>query len=215
VTGIGHQSQRSGRQAAGEFDDHEQRGQRKGEAQDFAAGASAVVMAPVTVVIVGGWSAGVATVSFMLVRVMPMPGGPVLVLVHRSRISRLVFAGQRVKPARRSSGRRASANSWPALGSDGWRRAVSGTGLCSLTICARMKLSVVIPVCNEADNVGPLAREIQAALADHRPFEIIFVDDRRLAPPAFRKSACWSTPSAVVKARRSVQACKRRAPNGS
>jgi dolichol-phosphate mannosyltransferase len=40
-----------------------------------------------------------------------------------------------------------------------------------------MKLSVVIPVCNEADNVGPLAQEIQAALAKHRPFEIIFVDD--------------------------------------
>jgi dolichol-phosphate mannosyltransferase len=40
-----------------------------------------------------------------------------------------------------------------------------------------MKLSVVIPVCNEAENVGPLAQEIQAALADHRPFEIIFVDD--------------------------------------
>jgi dolichol-phosphate mannosyltransferase len=40
-----------------------------------------------------------------------------------------------------------------------------------------MNLSVVIPVCNEAENVGPLAREIQAALADHRPFEIIFVDD--------------------------------------
>jgi len=40
-----------------------------------------------------------------------------------------------------------------------------------------MKLSVVIPVCNEADNVGPLAQEIQAALAPHRPFEIIFVDD--------------------------------------
>lgn len=44
-------------------------------------------------------------------------------------------------------------------------------------IRALMKLSVVIPVCNEADNVGPLAREIQVALADHRPFEIIFVDD--------------------------------------
>jgi dolichol-phosphate mannosyltransferase len=44
-------------------------------------------------------------------------------------------------------------------------------------LSARMKLSVVIPVCNEADNVGPLAREIQAALAQHRPFEIIFVDD--------------------------------------
>lgn len=44
-------------------------------------------------------------------------------------------------------------------------------------IRARMKLSVVIPVCNEAENVGPLAREIKAALADHQPFEIIFVDD--------------------------------------
>jgi dolichol-phosphate mannosyltransferase len=40
-----------------------------------------------------------------------------------------------------------------------------------------MNLSVVIPVCNEAENVGPLAREVQAALQGHRPFEIIFVDD--------------------------------------
>jgi glycosyltransferase involved in cell wall biosynthesis len=40
-----------------------------------------------------------------------------------------------------------------------------------------MKLSVVIPVCNEAENVQPLAREIQVALAAHQPFEIIFVDD--------------------------------------
>jgi dolichol-phosphate mannosyltransferase len=40
-----------------------------------------------------------------------------------------------------------------------------------------MKMSVVIPVCNEAENVGPLAREIQVALEGHRPFEIIFVDD--------------------------------------
>jgi len=40
-----------------------------------------------------------------------------------------------------------------------------------------MKISVVIPVCNEADNVEPLAREIQAALAGHRPFEIVYVDD--------------------------------------
>lgn len=47
----------------------------------------------------------------------------------------------------------------------------------SAIIRAGMKLSVVIPVCNEADNVGPLAREIQAALTTHRPFEIIFVDD--------------------------------------
>lgn len=40
-----------------------------------------------------------------------------------------------------------------------------------------MKISVVIPVCNEADNVEPLAREVQAALAAHRPFEIVYVDD--------------------------------------
>jgi dolichol-phosphate mannosyltransferase len=40
-----------------------------------------------------------------------------------------------------------------------------------------MKMSVVIPVCNEAENVGPLAREILQALQQHRPFEIIFVDD--------------------------------------
>lgn len=40
-----------------------------------------------------------------------------------------------------------------------------------------MKVSVVIPVCNEADNVEPLAREVQAALAGHRPFEIVYVDD--------------------------------------
>jgi dolichol-phosphate mannosyltransferase len=40
-----------------------------------------------------------------------------------------------------------------------------------------MKLSVVIPACNEVDNVQPLAREIQLALAAHRPFEIILVDD--------------------------------------
>lgn len=40
-----------------------------------------------------------------------------------------------------------------------------------------MKISVVVPVCNEAGNVGPLAQEICAALELHRPFEIIFVDD--------------------------------------
>lgn len=40
-----------------------------------------------------------------------------------------------------------------------------------------MKISVVIPVCNEAENVAPLALEIQAALAGCGPFEIIFVDD--------------------------------------
>jgi dolichol-phosphate mannosyltransferase len=40
-----------------------------------------------------------------------------------------------------------------------------------------MKISVVIPVYNEAENVGPLAREIQTALHSFEPYEIIFVDD--------------------------------------
>ncbi len=41
-----------------------------------------------------------------------------------------------------------------------------------------MKLSVVIPVCNEADNVGPLAREIHEVLgAASQLLEIIFIDD--------------------------------------
>jgi dolichol-phosphate mannosyltransferase len=36
--------------------------------------------------------------------------------------------------------------------------------------------SVVVPVCNEADNVEPLAREIDAAMRG-RAYEMIFVDD--------------------------------------
>ncbi|HEX2493424.1 MAG TPA: glycosyltransferase family 2 protein [Steroidobacter sp.] len=40
-----------------------------------------------------------------------------------------------------------------------------------------MRISVVIPVCNEVDNIAPLAGEIRAALNEHGPFEIIFVDD--------------------------------------
>src|SRR3954469_15691305 len=59
------------------------------------------------------------------------------------------------------------------------------------------EFSVVVPVCNEAENVEPLAREIAAALAG-RPYEMIFIDDgstdetasmlRRLKPelPALR-----------------------------
>jgi dolichol-phosphate mannosyltransferase len=38
-------------------------------------------------------------------------------------------------------------------------------------------VSVVIPVCNEDENVLPLAREIHAALAGKYAFEQIFVDD--------------------------------------
>ena len=40
-----------------------------------------------------------------------------------------------------------------------------------------LEVSVVIPVCNEQDNVLPLAREIHAALAGRYRFETIFVDD--------------------------------------
>jgi dolichol-phosphate mannosyltransferase len=39
-----------------------------------------------------------------------------------------------------------------------------------------LELSVVVPVCNEAENVEPLAREIDAALAG-RSYEMIFIDD--------------------------------------
>ena len=39
-----------------------------------------------------------------------------------------------------------------------------------------VEFSVVVPVCNEAENVEPLAREIHAALSD-RAYEMLFVDD--------------------------------------
>jgi dolichol-phosphate mannosyltransferase len=39
------------------------------------------------------------------------------------------------------------------------------------------RLSVVVPVRNEADNVEPLAREIAHSLAAVRAFEVIYVDD--------------------------------------
>ena len=39
-----------------------------------------------------------------------------------------------------------------------------------------VEFSVVVPVCNEAENVEPLAREIDAALAG-RVYEMIFIDD--------------------------------------
>ena len=42
---------------------------------------------------------------------------------------------------------------------------------------AGLEVSVVIPVCNEQENVLPLAREIHAALHGRYRFETIFVDD--------------------------------------
>jgi dolichol-phosphate mannosyltransferase len=40
-----------------------------------------------------------------------------------------------------------------------------------------LQLSVVIPVCNEAENVAALAQEIQRALDGQFSFEVLFVDD--------------------------------------
>src|SRR5690348_10396466 len=40
-----------------------------------------------------------------------------------------------------------------------------------------LELSVVVPVKDEAENVGPLAREIGRALAAEPAAEIIFIDD--------------------------------------
>jgi dolichol-phosphate mannosyltransferase len=39
------------------------------------------------------------------------------------------------------------------------------------------EISVVVPVCNEAENVAPLAREIAQALRGRARFEVLFVDD--------------------------------------
>ena len=39
------------------------------------------------------------------------------------------------------------------------------------------RLSVVVPVKNEQDNVEPLVREIAAALSGNTTFEIIYVND--------------------------------------
>jgi len=39
------------------------------------------------------------------------------------------------------------------------------------------RISVIVPARNEAGNIAPLVEEIVRALAAHRPFEIIYVDD--------------------------------------
>lgn len=41
----------------------------------------------------------------------------------------------------------------------------------------RPRLSVVVPVLNERENVGPLVEEIRQALAGRLAFEVVFVDD--------------------------------------
>jgi glycosyltransferase involved in cell wall biosynthesis len=59
----------------------------------------------------------------------------------------------------------------------GWLLEAAVTNLRLVAIENDPDLSVVIPVHNEADNVGHLAAEVVAALRGKTAFEIVFVDD--------------------------------------
>lgn len=60
------------------------------------------------------------------------------------------------------------------------------------------EISVVIPVCNEAENVAPLATEIAQALAG-REFEILFVDDGSTDGTAAAVQACRAAGIAQIR----------------
>jgi dolichol-phosphate mannosyltransferase len=62
-----------------------------------------------------------------------------------------------------------------------------------MTSSSSLEISVVVPVCNEAENVGPLAQEIATALSG-KAFEILFVDD----------GSTDATASEVLKTRASI-----------
>jgi len=69
-----------------------------------------------------------------------------------------------------------------------------------------LEVSVVIPVCNEQDNVLPLAREIHGALAGRYSFETIFVDDGSTdGTAAAVRSACSDAMPEVRLIRHSVR----------
>jgi dolichol-phosphate mannosyltransferase len=78
----------------------------------------------------------------------------------------LFSAGTALYKARLPAGLADSDGAFTSLANDGSERNLSMTAL-----------SVVVPVKDEALNVGPLAREIAAALAGEPSFEIVFVDD--------------------------------------
>jgi dolichol-phosphate mannosyltransferase len=70
---------------------------------------------------------------------------------------------------------------YPTAPAGGGRTNHSFRALSTVTIhpspASMPDVSVVIPVCNEDENVLPLAREVHAALAGRYSFEQIFVDD--------------------------------------
>jgi dolichol-phosphate mannosyltransferase len=78
-------------------------------------------------------------------------------------------AGASIRPAPHPIARAAGE---PAVGALTYIRGEIGRKL-----CMTVSLSVIVPVKDEAENVGPLAREIAAAVAGEPSAEIIFVDD--------------------------------------
>ena len=60
-------------------------------------------------------------------------------------------------------------------------------------------LSVVVPVLNEEDNVGPLYREIRAALDGLADFEVVFVDDASTDATPARLAALAGEPDSRVR----------------
>ncbi|GFE84622.1 hypothetical protein GCM10011487_66220 [Steroidobacter agaridevorans] len=81
MAGVGDQGERPRQQSASKFDQHERCGQREGDTQDLAAGASAVVVIMVVAVAV--------IVRMAMAMAMLVP-----VLVHGISISRLILCGQ-------------------------------------------------------------------------------------------------------------------------
>ncbi|GFE91023.1 hypothetical protein GCM10011488_59770 [Steroidobacter agaridevorans] len=79
MAGVGDQGERPRQQSASKFDQHERCGQREGDTQDLAAGASAVVVIMVVAVAV--------IVRMAIAMLVP-------VLVHGISISRLILCGQ-------------------------------------------------------------------------------------------------------------------------
>src|SRR5262245_36845249 len=84
---------------------------------------------------------------------------PMAVLAHRDRDRRAAAGAARGGPGRIRDLAEIPGRGHEGVVPRGARRAAGEGGRMSVS------LSVVVPVCNEAENVEPLAREIHAALA--------------------------------------------------